>query len=131
MTVRIRPQAGNVQLSRRLSDIPVGYGLESVDTLWEELQQYVDVLLGRADSPITSPYLALAECATAYYARALEIDAKIHAAERDGQVMRGSPYYRFRTGELRSFIDLAKRCAELGSRRLTQEQLLEQQRFEE
>lgn len=131
MTVRIRPKVGNVQLSRRLNEVPVGSGLEPVDTLWEELQGYMDVLLGRSEAPITSPYLALAECATAYYARASEIDAKIHAAERDGQVMRGSPYYKFRTGELRSFIDLAKRCAELGSRRLTQEQLLEQQRFED
>jgi hypothetical protein len=45
--------------------------------------------------------------------------------------MRGSPLYKFRTGELRSFIELSKKCAELGSRRLTQEQLLQQQRFEE
>jgi hypothetical protein len=129
--IRIRSDAKPVQLSRRLNEVPVGFGLEPVDTLWRELQGYMDILLGRAESPITSPYLALAECATAYYARASEIDAKIHAAERDGQVMRGSPYYKFRTGELRSFIDLAKRCAELGSRRLTQEQLLQEQRFED
>lgn len=125
-----RPTHRDAQLGRRLIDIEVGLGLESVDVLWEELQGYIDVLLGRVESPIDSPYLALAEAATAYYARAQEIDARIHAAEREGAVMRGSPLYRFRTGELRSFIELSKKCAELGSRRLTQEQLLAHQRFE-
>jgi hypothetical protein len=118
-------------LGRRLIDIEVSVGLESVDVLWDEIKGYMDVLLGREESPISSPYLALAEVATAYYARAQEIDAMIHAAEREGAILRGSPLYRFRTGELRSFIELSKKCAELGSRRLTQEQLLQQQRFEE
>lgn len=81
-------------------------------------------MLGRVSPPIDSPYLALAEVATAYYARALEIDARIHAGEREGDIVKGSPYYKFRTGELRSFIELAKKVAELGSRRLTQEQLV-------
>jgi hypothetical protein len=45
--------------------------------------------------------------------------------------MRGSALYKFRTGELRSFIELSKRASELGSRRLTQEQLLHDQRFED
>lgn len=128
--IRVRNQRP-VQLSHRLNEVPLSYGLDDVDSLWDELQGYIDVLLGREEPPISSPYLALAECATAYYMRAMEIDARIHAAERAGDVMRGSPYYRFRTGELRSFIDLAKRAAELGSRRLTQEQLLHDQRFEE
>lgn len=126
-----RPTHKDAQLGRRLIDIEVGLGLDSVDVLWGELQGYMDTLLGRAESPIDSPYLSLAEVATAYYARAQEIDAMIHAAEREGAVMRGSPLYKFRTGELRSFIELSKKCAELGSRRLTQEQLLHNQRFEE
>lgn len=126
-----RPTHKDVQLGRRLIDIEVGLGLDSVDVLWKELQGYMDTLLGRYESPINSPYLSMAEVATAYYARAQEIDAMIHAAEREGAVMRGSPLYKFRTGELRSFIELSKKCAELGSRRLTQEQLLHQQRFEE
>jgi hypothetical protein len=80
---------------------------------------------------MVSPYLGLAEAATVYYCRAQEIDALIHAGEREGVIMRGSALYKFRTGELRSFIELSKRAAELGSRRLTQEQLLHDQRFEE
>lgn len=130
MTVKIRrgDHERDVQLGRRLSSVNVGLGLDDVDALWEELEHYIDVLLGRVDSPIDSPYLAMAEVATAYYARAQEIDARIHVAEREGAIMRGSPLYKFRTGELRSFLELAKKCAELGSRRLTQEQLLAEQR---
>jgi hypothetical protein len=53
----------------------------------------------------------------------------IHAGEREGKIHRGSPYYRFRTGELRAFLEMAKKCAELGSRRLSQEALLYNQRI--
>lgn len=123
-----RPSAQDIQFGRKLSSVPVGLGLPTVDELWAEIQEYMDVLLGREDPPIDSPYLALAEVATQYYCRAQEIDAKIHAGERSGDIVRGSPYYKFRTGELRSFLELSKRAAELGSRRLTQEQLLQQQR---
>lgn len=123
-----RSDPKDVQFSHRLSSVPVALGLDPVDELWEELQSYMDILLGRVDPPINSPYLALAECATQYYCRAQEIDARIHAGERSGDIVRGSPYYKFRTGELRSFLELSKRASELGSRRLTQEQLLQSQR---
>jgi hypothetical protein len=131
MSLKIRkPNSSDVQFGHKLSSVPVGLGLPTVDELWEEMQEYIDVILGREESPIQSPYLSLAEVATAYYCRAQEIDAKIHAGERSGDIVKGSPYYRFRTGELRSFIELAKKAAELGSRRLTQESLLQQQRIE-
>lgn len=129
--LRIRPTSTHVQFSQRLSNVPVEYGLADVDVLWKELQEYIDILVGRIPAPISSPYLALAECATAYHSRALEMEAQIHAGEREGVIMKGSPLYQFRTGELRSFIALAKKCAELGSRRLTQEQLLAEERYEE
>jgi len=121
----------DVQLGTRLTEVPTQYGLPSVEELWKEIHGYVDILLGRTDSPVNSPYLAMGEVATTYYSRAQEIDMLIHVAEREGIVMRGSPFYKFRTGELRSFIELSRKCAELGSRRLTQEQLLHAQRYEE
>jgi len=127
MRVR-RATPKDVQFGHRLNSVPVQYGLPSVDDLWHEISGYIDVILGRVESPIESPYLSMAEVATAYYCRAQEIDAKIHAGEREGDIVKGSPYYKFRTGELRSFIELSKKAAELGSRRLTQEQLLQQQR---
>lgn len=88
------------------------------------------MLLGRVEPPVRSPYLDLAEVATAYYARALELDMLIHEAERDPDsgIVRGHPLVRIRTGALRSFIEMAKKMSDLGSRRLTQEQLLYNQR---
>ncbi len=125
-----RPTERDVQFGHKLSSVPVGLGLPTVDELWEEITGMMDVLLGRVPAPIESPYLAMAEIGTAYYARAQEIDARIHAGEREGDIVKGSPYYKFRTGELRSFIELSKKVAELGSRRLTQEQLLQAQRLD-
>jgi len=125
MSVRIRRSTPkDVQFGKTLSSVGVEMGLDSVEHLWAELQGYVDILLGREPSPIDSPYLAMMEVATAYYARAQEMDMRIHAAEREGLVHRGSPLYKFRTGELKAFIELARKCADLGSRRLTQEALL-------
>jgi hypothetical protein len=119
----------DVQFGSRLNSVPVIAGLPEPDDLRDEFLGYVDVLLGRQPAPIESPYLQLAEVATAYFARGQEIDMLIHAGEREGKIHRGSPYYRFRTGELRAFLEMAKKCAELGSRRLSQESLLYQQRI--
>lgn len=129
MTLTIRRGTHHdAQLGRRLIDVEIEIGLPPVEDLSDEIQHMTNVILGRLDSPIGSPYLALAEVATAYYCRAQEIDMLIHRAEREGAIMRGSPLYKFRTGELRAFIELSKRAAELGSRRLTQEQVLASQR---
>lgn len=103
-------------------------GLPPEDDIYDELHRYTDVLLGRVESPVASPYLSLAEVATAYYARALEIDMLIHQGEDERVISKNSQYYRIRTGVLRSFIELSKKMADLGSRRLTQETLLSQQR---
>lgn len=119
-----KPDERSVQFGTRLSSVPVELGMPGVDDMWDELEVYIDILLGREDPPIDSPYLGMSEVATAYYMRAMEMDALIHNGERTGDIVKGSPYYRFRTGSLRSFIELSKRAAELGSRRLTQEQLV-------
>lgn len=121
----------HVQFGRRLTDVPVGIGLPSVDELIEELLEYADVLLGRVDPPVESPYLDMMEVATAYYARAQEIDMMIHSAEQKRDVIRGAPHYKFRTGQLRAFLEMSKKMADLGSRRLTQEGLLSEQRYDD
>lgn len=95
----------------------------------EELQDMTDVLLGRKKPPKDFGTLTLMEVADAYFARASEMTMLIQQAEREGTVLKGSNAYRFRTGELRTFMEMAKRAADLGSRRLTQEQMvLEAQR---
>ncbi len=122
--------SSHAQFGHKLSEVPVSDNLPDPGEIEDELLQYCDVLLGRVDPPVDSPYLALAEIATAYYARALEIDMLIYMEERIGSVGRGNPLYKIRTGSLRSFIELSKKMAELGSRRLTQEQLLAQHRLD-
>jgi len=124
--------APKAQFSRRLTDVDVLEGLPSVEELHDELLGSANIILGRADPPmeIDGFYLDLMEVAAAYYARAKEIDMLIHWEEQNRRVIRGSPYYKFRTGQLRSFIEMAKMMAELGSRRLTQERLLSDQRFD-
>lgn len=121
----------HVQFTQKLSAVPVGCNLPSPDEIKDELLSYCDVLLGRREPPVSSPYLGLAEIATAYYARACELDMLIHEEERAHRVIRGHDYQRLRTGALESFMAMSKKMAELGSRRLTQEQLLHDQRLDE
>ena len=120
-----RPSVSNQPLpaAKSIRDIQVGMGLDEVDDLKAEIEGYWDVLLGRTPPPIEAGDLTLMEIANAYYSRAMEIHALIHQAEREGGVFKGSQYYRFRTGELRDFIEVAKRAQDLGSRRLTQARL--------
>jgi hypothetical protein len=103
--------------------IPIGNTELSTSSVSSELQDYVDVLLGRKHPPADFGELTLQELASAYYSRALEIEMHIHRAEREGVVGRGTPFYKLRTGELRSFIELAKNACELGSRRVTMLQI--------
>lgn len=120
----------HVQFGQRLTEVPVAEGLQDVAELQDELLHYANVLLGREDPPVDSPYLSLMEIATAYHARALEMEMQIHWEEQNHRVIRGHPLYKFRTGQLRSFIELSKKMADLGSRRLTQEGLLNDMRYD-
>lgn len=127
----IRAKApSHVQFGRRLNPVPINEGLHDVGALQEELLEYTHVLLGREDSPIDSPYLSLMEVANAYHARACEIEMMILWEEQDeaSPVVRGHPLYRFRTGQLRTFIEMARKMIDVGSRRLTQEELVTYQR---
>lgn len=79
--------------------------------------------MGRRDSPADNGVLSLMEYANAVYSRGMEINMALHHGETAGTIGKGSTYYKFRTGELRDFIDLAKGAVELGSRRVTAAQL--------
>ena len=107
----------------RVRHFRVGEGVPPIPEMEEELIDMTNVLLGRVDPPIEVGVHTLHEVADAYYARAAELTMLLQMGERKGTVLRGSSHYKFRTGELRTFMDLAKRAAELGSRRLTAEQL--------
>lgn len=135
MTVKVIPTQPAVvagrQFSHKLTEVEVLEGLPPVEELHDELLGYTDVILGRADPPDgVDGVMDLMEVAAAYYARAKEIDMYIHWEEQQRRVIRGSPYYKFRTGQLRSFIEMAKMMADLGSRRLTMERLMFDQRYD-
>jgi hypothetical protein len=104
--------------SSRVRNIRVGEGLPPLEDLRDELDEYMDILLGRKDAPLRGP-LALMETADMYYARATEINSKILRGEQDGTIGASAPLRKFRTGALRDFREVAKRAADLGSRRLT------------
>jgi hypothetical protein len=116
---------------QKLTDVPVNDSLPSPEEIQDELIYYCNVLLGREAPPIESPYMDLCEIASAYFARACELEIMIYWEEQHQRVMRGHPLYKIRTGQLRTFMDMAKRMADLGSRRLTQEQLLYEQKYDE
>jgi hypothetical protein len=124
------PRTVHVQFGYRLTEVKLPEGLPTYEEVLDELFGYTDVLLGRVDPPVTSPYLTLAEVAAAYYARAREIEMLIYQGEQDHSIPRGSVFYKLRTGLLNSFIEMSKRLYDLGSRRLTQEDLLTRQRID-
>ena len=118
----------------RATDITVGYGLAHIDELEAEVDWMWGVLVGRHDMPILpqSPHLALQEVATAYLGRALEMDTLILRGERKhkddpNHIAKGSLLQKFRTGDLANLIVLCRRCADLGSRRLTEFQMMHDQ----
>jgi len=106
----------------RLRKLTMGEGLGSVDELREELDGYLNVLMGRKPPPIDNGVLTLQEYANAVYSRAAELTMLILRGESDNKLAKGSRIYRFRTGELRTFMELAAKASDLGSRRLTQAQ---------
>jgi hypothetical protein len=123
-TVRARPNVRHPQAgTKSLRAFKVGEGVPSIPDMVNELQDMTDVLLGRNDPPVNAGYLSMMEVADAFFARASEMTILLQQAEREGRVTRGSAHYKFRTGELRTFLEMAKRAADLGSRRLTAESL--------
>lgn len=114
---------GDNPKSRRLRGVVVGIDLPNISKMQVELLDMTDVLIGRVDPPVWAGHLTLMEVADAYYARAAEMTMLIQSKEREGIVGKGDSLYKFRTGELRTFMEMAKRAADLGSRRLTEEQL--------
>jgi hypothetical protein len=111
--------------SRQISlrSFKINDGIPALPALRNELDEYIEVLMGRIEPPIDNGEMTLMEYANAVYSRAMELTILLQRAESEGTVVKGSKYYKFRTGELRSFTELAARCIELGSRRVTKAQL--------
>lgn len=123
-----KPYPGRMSQSF-VQTISIGVGLPDVDEMCAELDEYRDILLGRREAPV-SGVLALMETASAYFARASEMDQLILRLERESVIAPSHVLSRFRKGELRSFRELCSKAADLGSRRLTAASLeFEQQKL--
>ena len=103
----------------KIKAVSVGHEFKNLKTVRQELQGYVDVLMNRKPMPVDEGVDSLLEVASAYYARAKEIEARLHQLECEGVILKGSRHYKFRTGELRSTLELLKTQVDLGSRRVT------------
>lgn len=113
--------AGHTAHGVRYFRLGEGYDLVGMKN---ELNDYKDILLGREDPPIDKGILTLMEIAEAYLARAFEMNMELLELEAEGAVLRGSRPYKFRTGYLRTFIELASKSMELGSRRVTYQKIV-------
>lgn len=120
--ITIRRPTG--QPSGRLFKLKTQYGLKEIEAMSRELHEYLDVLREHTACPIDEGVMTLMEVSGAYYARAIEMKMRIQELERTGKTPKGSQLYKFRNGELRSFIELCEKSMTLGSRRLTHEQWL-------
>lgn len=101
----------------------INEGVPSLSEMRREVEQMTRVLMGHEDPPVEMGVITLMEVASAYYARASELTMYIQRAETDGTVLKNSKVYKFRTGELRTFMEMCKNQIDLGSRRITQARL--------
>ena len=122
--VRIRKSVtGATPQATSLRSVHLNSGVPPISDLRKELDGYVEVLMGRVSPPIDNAEMTLMEYSNAVYSRAMELTMLLQRAESEGSVLKNSRYYKFRTGELRTFTELALRAIDLGSRRVTWAQL--------
>ena len=89
-----------------MQKFPLKKGLSGADELHEEINEYINVLMGHINPPITDGVDTLFEVSSTYLARAKEIEIKLLERERNGDVPSGDALKKCRTGELRSVIEL-------------------------
>jgi hypothetical protein len=102
-----------------MQKFPVKKGLSSAEELHIEFSEYIDVLMGHINPPIADGVDTLFEVSSTYLARAKEIEIKLLERERASKIDTSDELKKFRTGELRSFIELCKSAQNQGSRRIT------------
>lgn len=111
----------------RVREFHIPAGLGTPKEIRNELEEMRDVLHGRVDPPIQKGVITLMEVAEGYFSRACEIEQLILRGKAEGWLPKNRGYEALRTQEIRSFKELAKAATELGSRRVTWENL----RFEQ
>lgn len=102
----------------RIGDAPV----VKVQDLRDELADMRAVLLGEVDPPVMLGISTLYEVAEGYFSRACSIEQQILGMFNSPAIPNTPAIValnKFRASELRSFKEMAKSAAELGSRRIT------------
>lgn len=107
----------------KVREFTLGSGLPTPKDIRRELEGYRDVLMGREDPPLQKGVMTLMEIANGYFSRACEIEQLILQAKAEGWLPKNKGYETLRTQEIRSFKELSKGATELGSRRVTWEDL--------
>ena len=102
-----------------MQKFPLKKGLSNVEDLHAEINEYIDVIMGHINPPIADGIDTLFEVSSTYLASAKEIEIKLLERERSESIAAGDNLKKFRTGELRSFIELCKSAQNQGSRRIT------------
>jgi hypothetical protein len=127
--VKPKPKKSTHNYKGRVREFQLGSGLPSTKDILTELEGYRDVLFGREDPPLDKGVMTLMEVAEGYFSRACELEQLIYEAVRDGRLVgkEKAVYNQVRTQNIRSFKELAKSATELGSRRITFENLRVQQ----
>lgn len=125
MTRKARVPVAKGVRRHKIRTFRLGEGLPRPGDIRDELEDMRAVLLGHEDPPTTNGILTLMEIAEAYFSRACDLEQLILRAEAEGKIMKGrnSQYHSLRTQEIRSFKEMAKSAADLGSRRLSAENL--------
>jgi hypothetical protein len=113
----------------KVRQFTLGSGLPSPNDIREELYGYREVLFGRQDPPLDKGVMTLMEVAEGYFSRACELEQLIYRAIAEGRLVGNAKkeYSALRTQEIRSFKEMSKSATELGSRRITWENIRVQQ----
>jgi len=101
----------------------LGIGLPDLKRLRAELDLYNNWMLKRIDLPNGDGIGSYHETAVAGYVRGQEMAQLILRMEADGTIVKGSALTKFRTGELRHFLEAASKAVDRGSREITAAQL--------
>jgi hypothetical protein len=126
-TITVRRAAKPKSYKGKLRDFHIPKGLPTPTEIRDELEGYEDILNGRQDPPLDRGIMTLMETAEGYFSRACEIERQILRGKAEGWLPKTAGYESLRTQEIRSFKELAKAATELGSRRITYENLRFQQ----
>ena len=86
-----------------MQKFPLKKGLSSAQELHEEINNYIDVLMGHINPPIADGVDTLFEVSSTYLARAKEIEIKLLERERNTKVESGDELKKIQNWRIKKF----------------------------